>query len=292
MSKQLGKWITNDTVTGVNIRLNSQQYLRSRNAANSADINLLRSNSVDKAEFGVEPVYSGTPSGPTALVNQQYLLDVIAGIRDPKDAVRAAINTLPAFTPAGSGVGKTLTADANGALTVDGVSVIVGDRVGYTAASADAGIYVVTQVGDGSNPFILTRAEDADEDAEVTQGLSFDVVEGTLNGRKRFLLTTTSITVDTTSLTFVETPTAQQQVQFKEEVFTLDSTDISNGYVDLAQDAEAQSLTVYPVGGPVQEPTVDYTLSVPTTVTRVTFAGDLASTLADGDKLVVRYAHF
>lgn len=75
------------------------------------------------------------------------------------------------------------------------------------------------------------------------------------------------------------------------EIFTLDGTDISNGYVDLAHAAVSSSERVWPVGGPEQEYNVDYTLSVPVAVTRVTFAGDLASKLVAGKKLVVEYAY-
>ena len=293
MSKNLGKWIATDTITGGNVRFANEESFRARNAANTADLPLFKASSTDKLEFQTEPVYNGgAPTTPQSLVTQQFVQDLIAGLRDLKDAVRFSSDVLPAFTAAGSGVGKTLTADANGAFVQDGITGNVGDRFAYLGSSVDAGIYVLTDAGSAGTPWILTRATDADEDAEVTQGLAFDVVEGTARGRTRWLLTTDNITVDTTSLTFVEVPTANPQVQFKTEKFTLAALDISNGYVDLANEAEAQSILVYPVDGPVQETGVDYTTSVVSLVTRVTFAGDLASTLADGDTLVVKYAHF
>lgn len=292
MAKQVGKWIGNNEINGDKIRLGSDQFLRSRNAGDTADINLLKSNSTDKAEFGVEPIYDGAPSSATSLTNRQYVLDVLAGVRDPKDAVRVAAASLPANTAAGAGVGKTLTADANGALTIDGIAMALADRVGYIENGINAGIYVVTQVGDAGTPWILTRATDADEDAEVTQGLSFDVVEGVAYGKTRWLLTTDGIVVDTTALTFVETPNPASLVSFKTEPFTLVAQDITNGYVDLANLAENGSVIVFPVGGPVQDETTDYVLSNVSNVTRITFAGDLATELAEGEKLVVKYAHF
>lgn len=78
---------------------------------------------------------------------------------------------------------------------------------------------------------------------------------------------------------------------FGSEVFTLAAGDITNGYVEIAQEALSGSIMVHPKGGPVQVETDDYTLSVPVAVTRVTFAGDLASELAAGDKLVVKYSY-
>ena len=71
------------------------------------------------------------------------------------------------------------------------------------------------------------------------------------------------------------------------EIFTLDGTDISNGYVDLAQTPVSASVEVTPVGGPLQEFGVDYTLST----NRVTFAGDLSTLLASGDKLIISYVY-
>lgn len=75
------------------------------------------------------------------------------------------------------------------------------------------------------------------------------------------------------------------------EVITLNGTDISNGYIELAQPALANSLMVNAVGGLAQEPGVDFTESIVVTNTRVTFAGDLASTLASGDKLLLQYEY-
>jgi hypothetical protein len=133
----------------------------------------------------------------------------IAGLKDPKDSCRlASAAALAACTAAGTGVGKTLTADANGALTVDGVAVAVSDRllIKDQVAGKDNGIYTVTATGGASAPFILTRATDADTDAEVTAGLATTIDEGTANADTGWLLTTNNpITLDTTALTFTRT---------------------------------------------------------------------------------------
>jgi len=128
---------------------------------------------------------------------------------DPKASVRLATDApLPAFTAAGSGIGKTLTANANGALTVDGVAVALNNRVAVkdeATSDPDHGIYTVTQVGSGSLPWILTRATDADQDSEVTAGMFFFVTEGTVNGDTGWILVTNDpIVVDTTPLQFSE----------------------------------------------------------------------------------------
>lgn len=151
----------------------------------------------------------GAPSGDNDAATKIYVDNAINGL-DRKESVRlATAAALPANTASGSGVGKTLTADANGALTVDGVAVSAGDRilVKDESTGADNGIYVVTDAGDGSNPYILTRTEDADEDSEVTAGMIVVSAEGTANADTGWMLTTDDpITVDTTSLTFTYFP--------------------------------------------------------------------------------------
>lgn len=157
--------------------------------------------------FGISNL--ADPTNPQDAVTLSYLQGYQNGL-DWKPSVRLATDAaLPANTASGSGVGKTLTADANGALTVDGVAVAVSDRimVKNEATGADNGIYVVTQTGDGSNPYILTRATDADQDAEVTAGLIAIVAEGSVNADTAWFITTNDpIVVDTTAITFEEFP--------------------------------------------------------------------------------------
>jgi hypothetical protein len=59
-----------------------------------------------------------------------------------------------------AGVGATLTATAPGALVLDGYTPHVGDNVligGDETQTPHNGVYVVTTVGDGSHPYVLTR---------------------------------------------------------------------------------------------------------------------------------------
>ena len=62
-------------------------------------------------------------------------------------------------------MGATLTANVNGALTVDGVSVSATQRVlVYNQVNGfENGVYVVSDAGNVSAPWILTRASDADK---------------------------------------------------------------------------------------------------------------------------------
>jgi hypothetical protein len=81
-------------------------------------------------------------------------------------------------------VGAVITADANGAMpNIDGVAPVVGDSLlmykAFTgAASVDAGIYVIDDLGSAGTPYQMTRRDDFDEDSELFSRTSFVVQEG------------------------------------------------------------------------------------------------------------------
>lgn len=127
----------------------------------------------------------------------------------PKTVKLTTAAALPANTAAGTGVGATLTADANGVLTVDGVTVLLNDRVFVQPEHANAadqgGIYLCTTEGTAGAAFILTRATDFDAASagEIANGALIRATQGDTNEGKVFVLTNTAaITVDTTALTF------------------------------------------------------------------------------------------
>lgn len=151
----------------------------------------------------------GTPVSDTDAATKIYVDNVAAGL-DPKESVRVATTAaLPANTAAGSGVGKTLTMNAVGVLTVDGVATVLGDRilVKDEANAVNNGIYTVTTEGTASVAAILTRATDFDGSPgnEVTAGAYTFVEEGTVNANSGWVLSTNNpITVDTTALNFAQ----------------------------------------------------------------------------------------
>lgn len=129
---------------------------------------------------------------------------------DPKASVRAVTTgALPACTynNGTNGVGATLTANANGALPAqDTVNLVATNRLGVKnqAATLQNGIYTVTSVGGAGAPWVLTRATDADEDADVTSLMTFGVEEGSTPNVGAFyeLTTANPITVGVTGLSF------------------------------------------------------------------------------------------
>ncbi|HEX8348662.1 MAG TPA: hypothetical protein VF598_01750 [Hymenobacter sp.] len=94
----------------------------------------------------------------------------------------------------------TANVTLSGTQTIDGVNLVVGERVaviGQSTASQN-GIYVVAAGA-------WARATDADSSSEVTQGMYFLVTAGTTYGSSAWYLQTANpITLNTTALTFVQ----------------------------------------------------------------------------------------
>lgn len=179
------------------------------------------------------PTFTGTPAAPTATVGTnttqvattafvQSAIGVVAQGMDPKPtAYVATAAALPALTYANgtSGVGATLTADANGQLTVDGVALVSGDIGQYVlvknqVAGLQNGLYSITAPGDGGTPFILTRATEMDTAAEFPGAYIIVEDAGTANANSFWVCTNSANpTVGTTAITFAQLNGATQLVQ-------------------------------------------------------------------------------
>jgi len=138
---------------------------------------------------------SAEPINDSDLATRGYVNSVAQGL-DVKEAVKVATTGGLAGTYATSG--QTLTANSNGAIQVDGVTLSSADRVLLRAQSdgTQNGIYTVTTVGDGSNPFVLTRALDFNTSSEVGAGAFMFVESGTSNTGKSFIQSVSGPTLD------------------------------------------------------------------------------------------------
>lgn len=157
-----------------------------------------------------------SPSNDLDAANKGYVDAARSGL-DVKQSVRLTSNAvLPAYTYATN----VITASADGALTLDGIElngpdvgirVLIKDEISSNAAYN--GIYTVTASGGESDPFVLTRATDADQNDEVSPGMFVFVEQGTIWADSGWVLTTDgAVTLGVTNLTFVQFSSAGQSI--------------------------------------------------------------------------------
>lgn len=126
----------------------------------------------------------GTPTNAGDVATKSYVDAFINGL-DVKTSVKVA--TMANIT-------------LSGAQTIDGVSVVAGDRVlvKNQSTGSENGIYVVSASA-------WSRAQDADGSSEVTPGLFTFVEQGTTQANNGYVCSNTgTITLGTTAITFVQ----------------------------------------------------------------------------------------
>ena len=173
-----------------------------------------------------DQTFSGTvtlnadPTSNLQAATKQYVDDTAAeGIQYHSPVrVEQEGNLTATYDNGTAGVGATLTnAGTQAALVIDGITMVVSDRV-LIYEQTDAtqnGVYTVTDVGSASTNWVLTRSTDTDSYAPsdpnaLAQGSGFFVQEGTLGAGEKYVCNTVgTITFGTTDITFVQVATAQ-----------------------------------------------------------------------------------
>jgi hypothetical protein len=156
------------------------------------------------------------PSTGNDIVNKSYADSIVAGVNFHTACQYATIAALAAntYNNGTSGVGATLTANANGTLTIDGYTLVSGDvgkrlLIKDEATQANNGVYTLTQAGTAGLPYILTRATDYDSSGsgtnEIDSGDFLYVIAGsTLANTSWVQQTPLPITVGTTAIVFIQ----------------------------------------------------------------------------------------
>ncbi len=151
------------------------------------------------------------PVNNTDIVNKEYADAIASGIHFHEAVALATTAALPAntYNNGTSGVGATLTGNANGALSIDSTLTIVTERVliKNEANGSRNGVYTVTQVGSAGTPYILTRATDFDAVGtgvdQIDEGDFFLVTSGVANLNTAWVQQTAPpITIGTTAIVF------------------------------------------------------------------------------------------
>ena len=143
-----------------------------------------------------------TPSADTDAATKGYVDGVVNGL-DVKKSVDFASTANVAGTY-NNGAG-TITASSNGALSMDGGSPSNGQRVLLKDQSSNVqnGVYVVTNSGGAGSQYVLTRAADADANAEISGGAFFFVEQGSANADNGYVTTHNGTpTLGTDAITF------------------------------------------------------------------------------------------
>lgn len=156
------------------------------------------------------PAFTGNPTAPTPtagnnttrLATTAFVTDAVSTLNTTLSAsLNAAIAGLSwkTYVVAASTGNVTLASAVENGDTLDGVTLATGDRILLKdqTTGSENGIYVVAASG------APTRATDADTGSELVNA-AVSVRSGTTNADKWFKCTNDSITLGTTSVTFVE----------------------------------------------------------------------------------------
>lgn len=293
MAKIQTKWLENNAVNGDKFRLDNEQSLKARNNIDSADVALLKLDSTDALVFEAAPNYGFDPSSDNELARKKYVDDQITALPtawNRKGNWDASTNTPTLVSSTGTD-GDLYIVSAAGSTSLDGISswgqgdwIYFANGVWNKADNVDDVVSVAGKTG--------AVTLDTDDVTEATNLYFTDaraktaaVVNSTAGNE-----TDQAASVDAMKTYVAGEISASTGSTNAREVFTLSGTDVSNGFVDLAENAIPASVVVM-AGGLIHEFTTDFTLSVPASVTRVTFAGDLASTLAASDVVQINYEY-
>lgn len=110
----------------------------------------------------------------TTIATVDFVANAVLGQRAKEAAKYASTAALPSivYSNGSSGVGATLTGVALAAISLDGNSPSINDRVliKNQVSTFQNGLYTVTQTGSGIAVFILTRTTDFDQASDIQTG--------------------------------------------------------------------------------------------------------------------------
>lgn len=190
--------------TYTKVTTDSKGRVTSGTTLSATDIPTLTAAKISDFDTQVRTSRLDQMAAPTASVslNSQKITNLATPTADTDAATKAYVDAARSGLDVKGSVRAATTANItlSGAQTIDGVSVIAGDRVlvkDQSTASTN-GIYVAAAS-------TWSRATDADVDAEVHAGMFTFVEEGTANADSGWVLTTNNpIVVGSTALAFAQ----------------------------------------------------------------------------------------
>lgn len=309
MAQITKKGLAAGAVDGTIVKLANNQALQGRNAANSAYVDIVKLDTSDRPAFSASPYV-----GANKIVDESQK-GANSGVATLDSGGKIPLAQLPASLMEYQG---TWNATTNSPSLADGTGVsgyfyrvstagtqnlgsgsqtfVVGDWVMYNgtiwqlahsgadvviSVNGQAGVVVLstTDISEGSNLYFTNARAIAATLTGYTAGA------GTVSSSDSILQALQKLDGNIQGVSALNSGV---------EHLTLNGTDITNQYKDLAQVVKVGSLTIE-CYGVVQIQGVDYTLSTVSSKTRVTFAGDLATggagPLASGDVLNAQYLY-
>lgn len=267
------KFIADDAINGTKLKLDNNQYIRARNAADDADINLLRLNASNELEFASTPKIGGNDVATVNQIPTTFRLQGNWNASTNTPTLASGVNPIdPLDYP-------MYIVTVAGTTTLDGfTNWEVGDKAyfangqWYKADNVDPAS--TDQVTEGATNLYFTEAR-----VLATE------LTGFTSGPDAAVAATDTVLEGLQKLQAQIAATTGEQALT--ESFVLSATDITNQYVTLSN--AASKLHTVAFGGVVQTPTTDYSLGTSPNNNRVLFAGDIAALAASGDVLVVTY---
>jgi hypothetical protein len=189
MSQLVKKFIGTNQVDETKIRLSNNANLKARNAADSADVNIIKVNGSDQIEFASVPLVGADATLANQLVRKSQLDSALEGLK-PKEAVRVA----------STGTNVVIASALENGDTLDGITLATGNRVLLKDQTnpIENGIYVVQATG------AAVRSSDMNASAEFPRSYLL-TTHGTANQGKGYVCTVdSSFVLNTDPATFVQ----------------------------------------------------------------------------------------
>ena len=230
---------------------------RAKVAAPAASDDIARKNEVDAVQTNLQ-THDGltTAHGATSAATASRIAIRDANGRaqfatpsaDADAATKGYVDETSAPTPVRAATTANIT--LSGAQTIDGVAVVVGDRVlvkNQTTASQN-GIYTVAAGA-------WTRTSDADTAAKHKSGMTVRVAEGSTQGTTTWTLTTTgAITLGTTALAFAQlaAPADGTTLEFASKTIRIKDSGVTDAKIG-NRTADPNTATAYALTGSVTQ---------------------------------------
>ena len=328
MARITKKYLGSDSVDATKVRFDNNTAFRARDAADSSDIEVFKVDSSDVFQFLVHPRITSSASDDDDVLTLKDLNQELEGLK-PKAAVKAA--TTASITLSGTQTVDGVSVESGDRVLVkDQASPeengIYDVGAGPWTRSSDMDELSPVDEINGAYTFVQEGTENAGKGFVQTGSVSvigtdpmnfiFFNSSSNIVGGDGIDYSGSTVSVDLSASSYLEFDSGKLKasvspdlmatsssglladaLQVKEAIgsagrsaarenFTMDATSIANG-VTLTNIPIPNSIDVQPVGGPVQQFGVDYTVSGST----ISFAGDLASLLEDGDVVYIKYVY-